>query len=194
MANVDPNAVAGEPATADSGGSAGLRIVLMAVATLAVGFFVYRTVMVEPVGPAGSTSYRWEVVRPDGVPVNLASYRGRPVLLNVWATWCPPCLMEMPSIVALSERPELAEADVAVLLVSTDQDLETVQQFLARTDVGHAEVVVANGPPPVEFLTDGIPATFLIAPDGQIARRVIGSTDWNTDEVVDTLVGLADEG
>jgi thiol-disulfide isomerase/thioredoxin len=175
------------------GGSNNVRIVLMAAAVLLVGFFLYREVAVEGAGGGGGSAadYGWKVVAPDGSPVDLASYKGRPVLLNVWATWCPPCMMEMPSLIALSQDPELKEADVAVLLVSTDGDLEPVRQFLARTDTGNAEVVMAAEMPPEVFSTAGIPATFLIAPDGTIVRKEVGAMDWNTPEVVSELVALS---
>lgn len=178
------------------GAPMGVRVLLMALAVLVVGFFLYREIAVDAGAATGGSaaSYDWKVVAPDGTPVNLEDYKGRPVLLNVWATWCGPCMMEMPSLIALAERPELKEANVAVLLVSTDGDLEPVQRFLSRTKTGNAEVLVAAEMPPKTFSTTGIPATFLISPDGMIVRREIGAMDWNTPEVVEELVGLADRG
>ncbi|QDV36794.1 TlpA family protein disulfide reductase [Tautonia plasticadhaerens] len=178
------------------GASMGVRALLMALAVLVVGFFLYREIAVDAGEATGGSaaSFDWKVVAPDGTPVNLEDYKGRPVLLNVWATWCGPCMMEMPSLIALADRPELKEADVAVLLVSTDGDLQPVQQFLSRTPTGNAEVLVAAEMPPKVFSTTGIPATFLISPDGTIVRREVGAMDWNTPEVVEELVGLADRG
>lgn len=170
-----------------------LRIVLMALAVFAGGFVLYREMVGSNAGGgggAGSTEYAWKVVNSDGAPVDLADYKGRPVLLNVWATWCPPCMMEMPSLIALSKRPELKDADVAVVLVSVDDALDPVQRFLNRTDVGEAEVLVATSNPPAEFRTSGIPATFLIDPDGRIVRREVGAMDWNTPEIAAELASL----
>ncbi len=168
-----------------------LRIFLMALAVLAGGFVLYREMLgTNAGGGGGRTQYSWKVVNPDGAPVDLASYKGRPVLLNVWATWCPPCMMEMPSLIALSERPELKNANVAVVLVSVDDGLDPVRRFLDRTDVGEADVLVAASNPPAEFSTSGIPATFLIDPDGRIVRREVGAMDWNTPEIATELSSL----
>ncbi|WP_169979738.1 TlpA family protein disulfide reductase [Tautonia rosea] len=163
----------------------------MALAVLAGGFVLYREMLgTNAGGGGGRTQYSWKVVNPDGAPVDLASYKGRPVLLNVWATWCPPCMMEMPSLIALSERPELKNANVAVVLVSVDDGLDPVRRFLDRTDVGEADVLVAASNPPAEFSTSGIPATFLIDPDGRIVRREVGAMDWNTPEIATELSSL----
>ncbi|WP_161602200.1 TlpA family protein disulfide reductase [Tautonia marina] len=170
-----------------------LRILLMALAVFAGGFVLYREMVGTNAGGgagAGTTQYAWKVVNPDGAPVDLASYKGRPVLLNVWATWCPPCMMEMPSLIALSKRPELKDADVAVVLVSVDDSLDPVQRFLNRTNIGEAEVLVAASNPPAEFSTSGIPATFLIDPDGRIVRREVGAMDWDTPEIAAELASF----
>jgi thiol-disulfide isomerase/thioredoxin len=181
---------AGSPPPLD-GSSNGVRVLLMAAAVLVVGFFLYREIAVDAAEGGSAADYGWKVVSPDGSPVDLASYQGRPVLLNVWATWCGPCMMEMPSLIALSENPKVKEAGVSVLLVSTDGDLEPVQKFLSRTKTGNADVVLAAEMPPKAFSTTGIPATFVIAPDGTIVRKEIGAMDWNTPEIVSELVALA---
>ncbi|RUL83374.1 TlpA family protein disulfide reductase [Tautonia sociabilis] len=178
----------------DEGAPVGLRILLMSMALLVAGFFVYREIVRDAERDPGvptSTEYQWAVLTPDGQPADLSDYKGRPVLLNVWATWCGPCVMEMPSLVALSKRPELERAGVAVLFVSVDDGLEPVQGFLNRFDPGPANVLVAAGPPPKEFATMSIPATFIIAPDGKIVRREIGAMDWDTPEIARQLAGLA---
>lgn len=181
--SMPPPASAGKPSNA-------VPIFLMVLALSVVGFFTYRdAILGMPVG--GPTQFAWKVVTPEGTPVDLASYRGRPVLLNVWATWCGPCLMEMPSLIALSQRPELKEANVAIVLVSTDGDLDPVRRFLSKTDIGAAEVLIAAEMPPPEFSTAGIPATFLIDPAGTIVRSEVGAMDWNTDKTADELVALA---
>lgn len=181
--SMPPPPSAGKPSNA-------VPILLMVLAISVVGFFSYRDALLGKQA-GGPTQYSWKVVDPSGSPVDLAWYKGRPVLLNVWATWCGPCLMEMPSLIALSQRPELKEANVAIVLVSTDGDLEPVRRFLSANDVGDAEILIAAEMPPPEFRTAGIPATFLINPSGQIVRSEVGAKDWNTDETANELVALA---
>ena len=175
----------------------GVRMLLVLAATVAVAFFVYRAVVAdtdEGKETGKVTEYSWKLVNPDGESVKLSDYKGRPVLLNVWATWCPPCIAELPSIAKLSKRPELKEANVAVVLVSVDQYVEDVKEFTSDRDLGTANVVVAAGEPPAEFVSAAVPTTYLIAPDGRIVRRVVGGMDWDTDEIAASLVKLADEG
>jgi thiol-disulfide isomerase/thioredoxin len=135
--------------------------------------------------------YDWNLLELDGTPVNFSHYRGKAVFLNVWATWCPPCRAELPSIDALASNPKLA--DVSFVCASTDDSAEDVKSFLARTRLlgGRVEVfrIGPQGVPRV-FITDGIPATFLLAPDGKIAASVVGSANWNHPSVVQFLERL----
>lgn len=131
---------------------------------------------------AGPADYSWRLQDLDGNPVSFARFQGRPVFLNLWATWCGPCVREMPSIARLAADPKLK--DVAFVCVSTDDDARTVQQFLnARGRDWPMTILRAEDVPPV-FATDGIPATFLIAPDGRVAASQIGSARWDDPEVV----------
>ena len=96
----------------------------------------------------------------------------------------------MPSIANLAADPRLK--DVAFVCVSTDDSRRAVSQFLAGKD-WPMTVLRATDMPPV-FSTDGIPATFLIAPDGRIAAAEVGAADWNQPDVVEALVTLAKPG
>src|SRR3982751_4985137 len=81
--------------------------------------------------PGGARAdYAWTLVDLDGTPVEFARYRGRAVFLNVWATWCPPCVAELPAIAHLAANPALR--DVAFVCVSTDDDLESVRRFVRQ--------------------------------------------------------------
>lgn len=171
----------------------GPRIILVVGVALMTAFFVYQAIRSDATAASEGdvTAYDWSVVDVNGDAVKLSDYKGRAVLLNVWATWCPPCVGELPSLAKLSERPELKEANVAVLLVSVDQGREPVVDFLGRNDLGDADVLVAMDRPPGEFATTAIPATFIIDPDGTIVDSELGARDWNTDETVDLLTRLA---
>jgi thiol-disulfide isomerase/thioredoxin len=146
-----------------------------------------------PPGAPGQAEYAWRLLDLDGQPVELSRFRGKPLFLNIWATWCPPCVAEMPSIARLASRPTLK--DVAFVCVSTDDSPEDVRRFLVGKN-WPMTVLRATDLPPV-FATDGIPATFLIAPDGRIASAQVGSADWDDPSVVallESLVNSADKG
>jgi thiol-disulfide isomerase/thioredoxin len=136
----------------------------------------------------GRADYTWTLVGLDGAPVDFARYRGRAVFLNIWATWCPPCVAELPSIAHLAANPALR--DVAFICVSTDGDLEAVRRFVRERTLTLPVAWDAGVPPPV-FQTDGIPATFIIAPNGQVVVSQVGSARWDDPTVVDFLKTLA---
>jgi len=141
----------------------------------------------EPQPPTSVADYAWTLEGPDGKPVDFGRFRGRAVFLNIWATWCPPCLDELPAIANLAANPRLR--DVAFLCASTDDDPEVLRRFLA----GHAwkfPIARATSLPPA-FQTAGIPATFLIAPDGKIVATHAGPAQWDAPDVVDLLERLA---
>jgi cytochrome c biogenesis protein CcmG/thiol:disulfide interchange protein DsbE len=118
-----------------------------------------------------------------GVP--LAQYRGRVVLVNFWATWCGPCVAEMPSLVALAGR--LDPADIAFVSIAEDDSWPPVHAWLQRNPLPFD--LYRDQPPRVEiqFETGSYPTTFLIDRDGRARYRFDGARDWDTPEVVELL-------
>jgi thiol-disulfide isomerase/thioredoxin len=145
----------------------------------------------EDSGGGRVESYDWALFELDDKPASFARFRGQPVFLNIWATWCGPCVQEMPSIARLADDPRLKGKDVAFVCVSIDDESVKVRRFLEgrhwRMSFFRAEKI-----PPV-FFTESIPATYIIAPDGRIAASEIGSARWDTPEVVELLEKLAAE-
>jgi thiol-disulfide isomerase/thioredoxin len=141
----------------------------------------------EGTGKTLPADYGWTLQDLDGKPVSFGEFAGKPVLLNLWATWCGPCRGEMPSLVKLAENPQLK--GVAFVAVTNEPANENVRK-VAREELRGLTVLRANGLPEV-FATDAIPATFLIAPDGQVAASEIGSARWDDPSVVEFLEQLA---
>jgi thiol-disulfide isomerase/thioredoxin len=142
--------------------------------------------------PSGSLAeYRWDVTDLDGKAVDFANYRGKPMLLNVWATWCPPCVAELPSINNLAANDRLK--GLPIVCVSVDDDRAAVSRFAEKNKM-RMTVLHANGPPPSGFRTDGIPATFIIDGDGRVVVREVGAAQWDAPEVVDLLEKLLKQG
>lgn len=146
----------------------------------------------EDSGTGEPASYAWSFFDLEDQPSTFEPFKGKVVFLNIWATWCGPCVEEMPSIARLAEEPRLKGRGIAFVCASIDQTSEDVRRFLAGRSWSmtffRAETI-----PPV-FLTDGIPATFIIAPDGRIAAKQIGSARWDSPEVIAFLEKLAAEG
>lgn len=142
-------------------------------------------------GTSEPASYSWHLLDLEDHPTSLARFRGKTIFLNIWATSCGPCVEELPSIARLADEPRLAGKDVAFVCVSVDDTTEAVRQFLSgkswKMHVFRAEKI------PAVFLPEGIPATFIIAPDGRIAAKEVGATRWDSPETIALLEKLAAE-
>lgn len=111
--------------------------------------------------------------------VRLSSYRGRVVLLNFWATWCGPCVQEMPSLLELHH----AQPDLAILAVSIDEDADAYKRFLVRRKVDLITVRDPNETAAKLYHSDMWPETYVIDRQGVIRRKFVGAQDWNSPEV-----------
>jgi thiol-disulfide isomerase/thioredoxin len=134
----------------------------------------------------GTADFDWPLQTLDGEQVSLADFRGRTVFLNIWATWCMPCVAEMPEIVALADS--LAGEDVAMVVVSMEP-AEAVGR-LAEQRGWTIPLYVSPGDPPSVFSAQGVPVTYIIDPDGVIVHKQLGAARWNEDPVREFLLGL----
>ncbi len=113
----------------------------------------------------------------DGVPHSLAAYRGRPVVLNFWATWCTPCVAELPEL----DRLAASAPDLAILVVSADHGgAATVRGFLASHPISHATVLLDPESEAVHlFDVFGFPTTLVIDAAGRLRARLEGPASWS---------------
>jgi peroxiredoxin len=120
--------------------------------------------------------------------VSLHDLRGQVVVLNFWATWCPPCVEETQSMIAMSQR--LKDKGVTVLGVSIDEDANAYHNFLKRQGVDFLTVRDPAQKAPTLYGTTGWPETFIIDRQGVVRRKFIGPVDWNDPEIVKYLTSL----
>lgn len=139
----------------------------------------------------GDEAPAYGAVSLDGDSVALASLAGRPVLLNVWATWCPPCREEMPALQELHDRYD--ERGLAVVAVSLDASAADAAAFARELGLTLRLLHDPAGRVTRTFRTTGVPETFLIGADGRIVRRWIGAFDPLADDVIASVEGALDE-
>jgi len=116
--------------------------------------------------------------------VTLSQLRGKPVLLNFWASWCAPCVEEMPSLVQLQR---VVGNKVTILAVSEDADDRPYQQFVRDHNVDLLTVRDTHQTVNGQYGTFKFPETYVIDKDGKIVRKFIGAIDWTNPEIVDYL-------
>ena len=117
--------------------------------------------------------------------VALNQYRGQIVVLNFWATWCPPCVEEMPSLVEMQRR--MKAKGVTVLAVSIDVDESAYKLFLKQHGVDLLTVRDPKQKVPDLYGTHGWPETFIIDRNGVMRRKFIGAVDWTDPEITGFL-------
>jgi peroxiredoxin len=117
--------------------------------------------------------------------VALNQYRGQIVVLNFWATWCPPCVEEMPSLVEMQRR--MKAKGVTVMAVSIDVDENAYKLFLKQHGVDLLTVRDPKQKVPVLYGTTGWPETFIIDRKGVMRRKFIGAVDWTEPEITEFL-------
>ena len=120
--------------------------------------------------------------------LTLADYRGKVVVLNFWATWCPPCVEEMPSLVELQQR--LKDKGVIVLAVSLDADEAAYHKFLKDHGVNLITVRDPDLKSSNLYGTFKYPETYIIDRSGILRRKFIGAVNWNDPEVMSFLEKL----
>jgi cytochrome c biogenesis protein CcmG/thiol:disulfide interchange protein DsbE len=119
----------------------------------------------------------------DGKMVSLSDYRGHVVLVNVWATWCPPCVDEMPSMEKLYR--ELKGENFEILAVSIDAlGKKAVAPFMKKYNLSFPALMDPDGTIKTLFQTTGVPESFIINQEGILIEKVIGPKDWATPPLV----------
>ncbi len=160
-----------------------LIVVMLGIFILLQGkdafFNAYKKPLLEPGLPAPDFSYPGL----DGKMVSLSDYRGKVVFLNIWATWCPPCREEMPSMEKLYR--ELRGEGFEILAVSIDAlGAKAVAPFMKEYRLSFPALLDPEGTVQQLYGTTGIPESFIIDKKGIIAEKILGARNWATPEVI----------
>jgi len=130
--------------------------------------------------------YSWVLATEPNKPYYLSDLRGEVIFLNIWATWCPPCVAELPEIQRAYEK----YGDEVSFLLVTNQTPDVVESFMKKH--GYDLPVYYQGtPPPSVFQTSSYPTTFIISRDGKIVTKKTGAVNWDsraTDRIFEQLL------
>ena len=118
----------------------------------------------------------------DGKMVSLSDYKGKVVLVNIWATWCPPCVDEMPSMEKLYRK--FKGEDFEILAVSIDESgSEAVAPFMEKTRLTFPALIDSKGAIKPLYRITGIPESFIIDKQGILTKKIVGPVNWATPKV-----------
>jgi thiol-disulfide isomerase/thioredoxin len=126
-----------------------------------------------------------------GAPKSLADYRGKVVLLNFWASWCPPCLREMPSMERL--RVKMAGRPLAVVALDSAETREEVDAYLSRMKLGFPILLDPEGSNTKLWKVFALPTTFLLDAEGRVRYVLTGPTEWDEGEALEIIESLLAE-
>lgn len=128
------------------------------------------------------------IVQDSDRKVDLRDFQGKILVLNFWATWCAPCVEEMPSLVQLQQR--LQAKGVTVVGISIDVDGDAYHRFLTNYKIDFLTVRDASHKSSDLYGTFKYPETYIIDRKGIVRRKFIGAVDWSQPEIVDFLTKL----
>ncbi len=146
--------------------------------------------VLDPTPPRPTASF----MTPDGEPVTLAELQsgqtqGKTIAVNLWATWCPPCIAEMPSLNALQER--YGDDKFEVITINFDRDPKDGEDFLREKGLTalpfyhNSNFALAR-----EYGVAGLPLTVIYSPSGKERVRVVGEADWDSPEARSLIEAL----
>lgn len=134
-----------------------------------------------------NVSYDFKLIDAQGETVSFESFKGKTVFLNLWATWCPPCIAEMPDINDLYGK--MDHDEVVFVMISRDDDFQKALRFTNKKGYDFP-VYAAGSRLPQVFQTNSIPTTFIISPEGKMVAKRKGMAKYDSEEFRNFLEGL----
>ncbi|HUJ24137.1 MAG TPA: TlpA disulfide reductase family protein [Bryobacteraceae bacterium] len=161
--------------------------VSIGVLLCALIYVIFSSIHERIVG-VGDSAPGFSITADNGRTVSRNDFGGKLLVLNFWATWCQPCVEEIPSLDQFQR--ELASSGVVVLGVSVDKDPKAYQRFLNRAHVSFMTARDPDNKINAEYGTFKFPETYIINRDGKVLVKVISATNWTDDKMVSYVKSL----
>ena len=134
--------------------------------------------------------YNWQLVSSKGVTINMQQFKNKVVFINFWATWCPPCVAELPYIDDLNSKFE-NNSNVVIITV-VNESFDKVNSFMIKRNFSF-DVFQNRSGLPLLLNKSSIPTTFVIDKEGQLVLEKTGSYKWNSQQIVDFIKELSNK-
>ncbi|MEH6456965.1 MAG: TlpA disulfide reductase family protein [Cocleimonas sp.] len=118
----------------------------------------------------------------------LSDYRGKPVIVSFWGTWCPPCLREIPQLNRAWEK--LKDDDVVMLFVNINEGIETIEAYKKKVPIKLTILRDETAGQLQNWNMIGLPAAFIIDPEGRVVYQALAEREWDSDEILDKVRAL----
>lgn len=135
--------------------------------------------------------FNFRLETPDGNRQTLEDFKGDVIFINVWASWCPPCIAEMPTIETLYDNVN-GQDNIRFILLSTDQEADKATEFIQNREIDIPYYFPASALPP-DFSSEYLPTTYVISKEGQIVYKKEGIADYSSMNFAQWMLELADE-
>jgi cytochrome c biogenesis protein CcmG/thiol:disulfide interchange protein DsbE len=165
------------------------RVIQTTIALLlAVFVYIIFDSFREKLVVVGDTAPDFSITADNGRAITPTSFGGKLLVLNFWATWCPPCIEELPSLNQFQRR--FANSGVVVLGISIDKDEKAYRDFLTRARVSFLTARDPDNKINAEYGTLKVPETYIIDSSGKVLRKIISNTDWMSERMIRDVESL----
>jgi len=167
-----------------------LERIIHTLITLLLAVFVYVIFdsFHERLVVVGDSAPDFSITADNGRTITTSNFGGKLLVLNFWATWCPPCIEELPSLNAFQRQ--FANSGVVVLGISVDKDEKLYRDFLAKARVSFLTARDPDNKINAEYGTLKFPETYIIDARGKVVRKIISNTDWMSERMLKDVESL----